>query len=127
MAGPATELAAMWDRIKSDCASSGPVGPEGTSPGLTIGKIEENAHFLGCTHHVLEKTSPITGKMVRAMEWDMETFFKSCVDKYKELTGISKLKEAKTPFIDETKDIPYVDELLPNKTIVPPPKKKKAA
>lgn len=60
--------------------------------------------FLGCDHKYSERISPITGKTVKAIEYDMEEFFSSCVDRYCELAGVdrSKLKRRQTPFATDS-------------------------
>ena len=35
------------------------------------------------------------------MEYDMEDFLRSCVDRYRELTGVTTLRRAATPFLPE--------------------------
>ena len=40
--------------------------------------------FLGCNHTVFERPLPDTGVMVRGVEYDMENFLRSCVERHKE-------------------------------------------
>ena len=48
-----------------------------------------------------ERTLPDTGVKVRVMEYDMENFLVSCVERYKELTGVTSLRRVATPFLHE--------------------------
>ena len=47
------------------------------------------------------RTLPDTGVQVRVMEYNMEEFLRSCVDRYRELTGVQYLRSASTPFLAE--------------------------
>ena len=35
------------------------------------------------------------------MEYDVEDYLKSCIERYKELTGVTQLRKASTPFLPE--------------------------
>ena len=79
-------------------------------------------HFLGCTHDVFDAQVCVLGKeteegqsqggsskthKVRGVSYNIENFFRQCVDKYMSLFGKKKkvaMKFAATPFVDETKD-----------------------
>ena len=39
--------------------------------------------------------------MATAIEWDMEEFIVSCLDKFKELAGVKDIRPAPTPFLTE--------------------------
>ena len=55
--------------------------------------------YLGCRHDVSEKVLPDTGARVRCIEYNMEDFLRSCVERYKELTGVTAMRHAATPFL----------------------------
>ena len=57
--------------------------------------------FLGCRHDTFTRTLPNSDIVVRGIEYNMEDFLRSCVERYKELTGVTILRKAATPFIDE--------------------------
>ena len=57
--------------------------------------------YLGCRHDVSVRTLPDTGAKVRVIEYNMEDFLRSCVERYKELTGVTALRRATTPFLTE--------------------------
>jgi len=69
--------------------------------------------FLGCKHTVFERTLPDTGVQVRGVEYDMEDFLRSCVERYKELTGVTSLRKAATPFLPEPTRPDFSDESGP--------------
>ena len=103
MAGPATVLPKLWKAIRDNIKLSDP---------------ETNGKFLGCECTVFEHEFPAGGdpwrdfqrtpgmKIVKAncMEYNMESFLSSCVDKYCELAKVKResLKKVCTPFIDES-------------------------
>ena len=58
-------LQEVWDLIRTKITLDEP-GPFG--------------RFLGCEHRLVQRTSPITGKTVNAIEYDMSEFFNSCVE-----------------------------------------------
>ena len=66
-----------------------------------MGRIEDAGLFLGCKHKLVNAVSPYTGLPVKAIEYDMEDFFKSCIDVHKKLAGVHKLHKAATPFLVE--------------------------
>jgi hypothetical protein len=57
--------------------------------------------YLGCIHRVSERVLPATVVKVRVTEYDMEDFLVSCVERYKESTGVTALKSVATPFLHE--------------------------
>ena len=74
LAGPATAIKKGWELIRKGIKTDDP-SPMGM--------------YLGCRHDVSEKTLPDTGARVRCIEYNMEDFLRSCVERYKELTGLS--------------------------------------
>ena len=50
---------------------------------------------------MFEKTLPDSGTKVRGVEYDVEDYLKSCIERYKELTGVTTLRKAATPFLPE--------------------------
>jgi hypothetical protein len=85
-AGPTAAVHKVWDMIRQ---------------GIRIGKTEPAGLYLGCKHVITTQINPDTGKSVRVMEYDMEEFMQSCVDRYVELSGKSTLRKVATPFIDD--------------------------
>ena len=67
--------------------------------------------YLGCKHEQSERVLPDTGKKVRVMEYNMEEFLKSCVERYKELTGTQYMRHAVTPFLPEPSAPDFSDPL----------------
>ena len=57
--------------------------------------------YLGRKHDEPTRVLPETGVRVRVMEYNMEEFLRSCVDRYRELTGVQYLRYASTPFLAE--------------------------
>ena len=92
--GPADAVDRLFVKMRS---------PGATTPAIEMDDPTEPGKFLGCMHRHSTKTSPITGKPVKTIEYDMEEFFSSCVDRYCELAGVqrSKLKKRHTPFVTD--------------------------
>eukprot|EP00969_Alexandrium_andersonii_P080213 3535113-Alexandrium_andersonii.AAC.1 len=67
MAGPEASLLKGWPLIRQD---------------LTLDDLTPFGRYLGCEHRVAEKTSPLTGRPVRAIEYDVSEFLGQCVDVY---------------------------------------------
>ena len=91
MAGPIETQTLAWDAIQEQ--------------GIEIDPPEKTKHFLGCTHHFREIELP-DGRVVNAVEYDMEAYLKTAVNKYikvvKELTGKTpRMKRVDTPFLSE--------------------------
>jgi len=86
LSGPSENMKEGWEMIRRSIKTDEP-----HAPGL----------FLGCRHNTFEKTLPECGTKVRGMEYDMEDFIRSCVDRYRELTGVTILRRAATPFLPE--------------------------
>ena len=74
LSGPAEHLAEGWSMIRTSIKTDEPHG---------LG------HFLGCKHTMFEKTLPDSGTKVRGVEYDVEDYLKSCIERYKELTGVT--------------------------------------
>ena len=60
----------------------------------------EGATYLGC-RQVLTKRKLPNGDSCTVMEWDMQKFLESCLDKYKELAQVKEIRPAPTPFLTE--------------------------
>ena len=89
LCGPADNLKAGWDLIRTDTAKSTAIKMENP---------DKLGLFLGCKHSIIEET--IDGKLYRGMEYDMSEFLQSCVDLCNELTKYKvKIRKAHTPFI----------------------------
>ena len=56
-----------------------------------------------------ERKLPDTGAKVRVIEYNMEDFLRSCVERYKELTGVIVLSCATTPFLQEASNPDFND------------------
>ena len=85
LAGPADQLEHLWDSIRD---------------GLTMDPPTEQGKYLGCDHIVRDVISPLTGNVVRSIEYDMSSFLEQAVDRYLELVGrdASFLSVVQTPF-----------------------------
>ena len=86
LAGPATAIKKGWELIRRGVKTDDP-GPLGM--------------YFGCRHDVSERKLPDIGTRVRAIEYNMDDFLRSCVERYKELTGVTTMSRAATPFIQE--------------------------
>jgi hypothetical protein len=87
MSGPKANLPKVWARRRSGANA------------LTLDEPKPPDRELGCYHRRFETT--VDGMPVRAMEYDMRDFMRSCVDKYLEVTETDEksLKRAETPFL----------------------------
>jgi hypothetical protein len=119
LTGPKESMAEAWKLIRRDYDSSATAEvaalPRADKKGIELDPVEDSntQRFLGCIHHFSEKTSPITGKLVRACEFDMEQFLGACVTRYKELAQREydrqgqkhkvKMKPVATPSLTSTK------------------------
>ena len=88
MAGPTANLKKGWDLIKTK---------------IKLDEPTDMGRFLGCEHKRVTRTSPLTGKKVSAIEYDMSEFLDACVEVYcKEFqvdrSTLSK-KKVNTPFL----------------------------
>ena len=102
MAGPTQYLTQLWNDIKTS---------------IQLGDVETSGKFLGCECKLFTRVFPAGGdpwrdytpksneKLINAncIEYDMESFLSSCVEKYCELAKMKResLKKVNTPFIDE--------------------------
>ena len=86
LAGPVGNLPRIWELISKD---------------LRIGDPSPLGLYLGCHHDISVKKHPVTGKEVRVLEYNMESFLEQCVARYKELSGVQNLRGALTPFYDD--------------------------
>jgi hypothetical protein len=57
--------------------------------------------FLGCRHDTFTRTLPDSDVVARGIDYNMEDFLRSSVERYEELAGVTVLRRATTPFIDE--------------------------
>ena len=73
LAGPAKAIKKGWDLIRKGIKTDNP-SPLGM--------------YLGCWQDVSERKLPDTGAKVRVIEYNVEDFLRSCVERYKELTGV---------------------------------------
>ena len=97
LAGPKDKLKFGWEMIAKGFEIE-PPGPLGL--------------YLGCKHEQSTRVLPDTGKTVRVMEYNMEDFLKSCVERYKELTGTQYMRRAATPFLPEPSAPDFSDAAL---------------
>ena len=86
LAGPSANLKKGWEMIRALVKTDTP-----SQLGL----------FLGCRHDTFTRTLPNSDVVVRGIEYNMEDFLRSSVERYKELTGVTVLRRAATPFIEE--------------------------
>ena len=88
MSGPSANSAKGWSMIRQRIKTDEP---------------HAVTKCLGCEHLVCDTN--MGGVSVKQMEYNMRPFFEQCVDSYLTLIkkGISTLKPAKAPFLDETK------------------------
>ena len=96
----------LWQEITTNFT-----GADGTTTkGIQLDEVTATGKFLGCEHKVMEKPSPITGKICQVMVYDMGDFFNQCVEKYIELAkpinGMTEaqMKPALTPFLTSGTD-----------------------
>jgi hypothetical protein len=88
LAGPQEKLKVGWDLI---------------SKGIQLEKPEPLGLYLGCKHIQSKQVLP-DGSAVNMISYDMEDFFKSCVDLYVSLAPPEfKIKPAFTPFPPDTR------------------------
>ena len=85
-AGPAEAVDRAWIKIRELIKTTEP---------------EDANQFLGCDHRPFDSVTK-EGVKVKGMEYDMESFMKSCVDLYQELAGPKfTLRKVRTPFVEE--------------------------
>ena len=85
LSGPERALPSAWAAIRA---------------GVKTGEPEAVGLYLGCRHVVTRRPSPLSGKMVQTIEYDMEDFLVACVARYRELANVQTLRGAATPFAD---------------------------
>ena len=103
LSGPTNSMKTAWETITRHVKISVP---------------EKSGKFLGCDHKCSTKVLPEGGDpwqeyqskdlkgptyKINITEYDMEPFFKQCVERYQELAKVTKLPFVHTPFIDEAK------------------------
>ncbi len=86
LSGPDANLAKGWDLIQKGIATDKPHKPD---------------IFLGCKHEESVQTSPWTGKQVRVLTYNMESFLADAVAKYSVLSGGLALRRVNTPFLED--------------------------
>ena len=59
---------------------------------------------------------PDSGARVRVIEYNIEDFLSSCMERYKELTGVTTLRRATTPFL-QVSDPDLSDLLAASRTV----------
>ena len=57
--------------------------------------------FLGCKHEETTQTSPWTGKKIRVLTYNMESFLEDAVARYMTLSGCGILRKVATPFLED--------------------------
>ncbi len=87
LSGPEVNLAKGWDLIQSGIATDAPHPMD---------------LFLGCKHETSVQKSPWTGKQVRVMTYNMQSFLEDAVAKYSVLAGGVALRRVSTPFLEDT-------------------------
>ena len=74
MSGPEESLVEGWKKLRSDTS---------TTKGIDMDDPTPVGRYLGCEHIVEKRKSPISGKMVNSIVYDMSDFFKQAVHDYK--------------------------------------------
>ena len=87
MSGPKDSLAEGWELLQKDTD---------VSKGIDMGDPTPIGRYLGCEHIVDRRKSPITGKLVNSIVYDMSDFFKQAVDDYKYLSETEYLRDEKS-------------------------------
>ena len=87
MSGPKENLPKAWQAIRSGINA------------LSLDDPKPPDRELGCFHRRFYAS--VDGERVRAMEYDMRDFMKSCVKSYLEVTGttMKSLRHVETPFL----------------------------
>ena len=89
LAGPKENLAKGWAALRKHLSIEKEVRLGG-----------KGSTYLGCRQIKSCRKLP-DGGMATVMEYDMEEFLTSCVDKYKELAGVRDVRPCATPFLTE--------------------------
>ena len=103
MSGPEESLAEGWEKLRTDTS---------TTKGIEMDNPMPVGRYLGCEHVVEKRKSPISGKMVNSIVYDMSNFFRQAVQDYKTLAKTDHLRPVSTPFIPETVDDPRMIQQL---------------
>ena len=83
LSGPQVNLAKGWELIRA---------------GINTDKPHSMNLFLGCKHEESVQTSPSSGKQVRTLSYNMESFLRDAVAKYQVLADNVLLRKVSTPF-----------------------------
>eukprot|EP00969_Alexandrium_andersonii_P142080 6281140-Alexandrium_andersonii.AAC.1 len=71
-----------------------------------------SGRYLGCEHIIGETVSPITGKRVRVLEYDVSEFLGQCVGVYCQQFDVKQAHLSKrkvgTPFADDVKKLSLI-------------------
>lgn len=97
MSGPSDKLIVGWDKLRQDTEHTTGISMDSPTP---IGR------YLGCEHVVGKRKSPITGKIVNSIVYDMSDFFKQAVTDYKALAKLEHVRYVSTPFVPGNADDP---------------------
>ena len=101
LAGPEKSIQKGWDLIRRRVKTDEP---------------SRLGMYLGCRHDVSERNLPDTGARVRAIEYNMEDLLRWRVERYQELTGVTILRRATTPFLQEIHDPDFSDTQAPSQS-----------
>mgnify|MGYP003323707049 CR=1 FL=1 len=97
MAGPKHQLEEAWKLIRTK---------------ITLDEPRPFGRFLGCEHRLVQRVSPITGRTVTAIEYDMSEFLSQCVEVYCKEFNVDRAslrkKAVSTPFLSGKEE--YVHE-----------------
>ena len=94
LAGPASAINNGWELIRK---------------GIKIDDPSPLGMYLGCRHDLSERRLPDTGVRVCTIEYNMEDFLRSCVERYKELTSVTTMSRVATPFLQEISEPDFTD------------------
>jgi hypothetical protein len=86
LAGPAEHMAAAWEAIRKGIVMEDPA-PAGL--------------YLRCKHELSYRVPPGGTTSVRTIEYNMEEFLRSCVERYQKLSGIAHMRHVPTPFVSD--------------------------
>ena len=86
MSGPADNLAEGWSLLRKGIVTDEPAG---------------HGLYLGCLHSVSSHPCPDGPGEVSVLEYNMQAFLESCVERYRSLTGATYLRKVTTPFVGD--------------------------
>ena len=89
LAGPRDNLAKGWELLRKHISIEQEVKLDG-----------KGATYLGCRQVKSSRRLP-HGGLATVMEYDMEEFLSSCLEKFKELAHVKDIRPFPTPFITE--------------------------